>query len=44
MGQEDVLREIKNNAYANFFFGGGVKEVCYRICASSECVQITEDE
>ena len=30
---EDVLREIKNNAYANFW---GVKEVYYGICASSE--------
>ena len=28
LGHEDVLREIKNNAYANFFFfggGGGLK-------------------
>ena len=30
---EDVLWEIKNNAYANFW---GVKEVYYGICASSE--------
>ena len=29
LGHEDVLREIKNNAYANF---GGVKEVYYGIC------------
>ena len=34
LGHEDVLREIKNNAYANFW---GVKEVYYGICASSEC-------
>ena len=33
LGREDVLREIKNNAYANFW---GVKEVYYGICASSE--------
>ena len=33
LGHEDVLREIKNNAYANFW---GVKEVYYGICASSE--------
>ena len=32
-GHEDVLRETKNNAYANFL---GVKEVYYGICASSE--------
>ena len=30
---QDVLREIINNAYANFW---GVKEVYYGICASSE--------
>ena len=34
LGHEDVLRESKNNAYANFW---GLKEVCYGICASSEC-------
>ena len=33
LGHEDVLKEIKNNAYANFW---GVKEVYYGICASSE--------
>ena len=33
LGHEDVLREIKNNAYANFW---RVKEVYYGICASSE--------
>ena len=33
LGHEDVLREIKNNAYANFW---GVKGVYYGICASSE--------
>ena len=33
LGHEDVLREIKNNAYANFW---GLKEVYYGICASSE--------
>ena len=33
LGHEDVLREIKNNAYANFW---GVKEVYYGVCASSE--------
>ena len=33
LGHEHVLREIKNNAYANFW---GVKEVYYGICASSE--------
>ena len=33
MGHEDVLREIKNKAYKNFW---GVKEVYYGICASSE--------
>ena len=33
LGHEDVLREIKNNAYANF---SGVKEVYYEISASSE--------
>ena len=33
LGHEDVLREIKYNAYANFFGG---KEVYYGICASSE--------
>ena len=33
LGHEDVLREIKNNAYANFW---KVKEVYYGICASSE--------
>ena len=33
LGHEDVLRENKNNAYANFW---GVKEVYYGICASSE--------
>ena len=33
LGHEDALREIKNNACANFW---GVKEVCYGICASSE--------
>ena len=33
LGHKDVLREIKNNAYANFW---GVKEVYYGICASSE--------
>ena len=32
LGYEDVLREIKNKAYANFW---GVKEVYYGICASS---------
>ena len=32
LGYEDVLREIKNNAYANFL---GVKEVYYGICASN---------
>ena len=36
LGHEDVLGEIKNNAYANFGGGGGVKEVYYGICASSE--------
>ena len=36
LGHEDVLREIKNNAYANFW---GVKQVCYGICASSELPQ-----
>ena len=33
LGHEDVLREIKDNAYANFW---GVKEVYYGICAGSE--------
>ena len=33
LGHEDILREIKNNAYANFW---GVKKVYYGICASSE--------
>ena len=33
LGHEDVLREIRNNACANFW---GVKEVYYGICASSE--------
>ena len=33
LGHEDVLREIKNNAYANFW---GVKEVYYGICANSK--------
>ena len=36
LGHEDALRDIKNNAYANFW---RVKEVYYGICASSElCV------
>ena len=35
LGREDVLREIKNNAYANFW---GVKEVYYGIWVSSELV------
>ena len=42
LGHEDVLREIKNNAYANFW---GVKEVYYGICASSEsinCFSVTK--
>ena len=38
LGHEDVLREIKNNAYANFW---GVKEVYYGICASSELLKST---
>ena len=33
LGREDVLREIKNNAYANFW---GVEELYCGICASSE--------
>ena len=33
LGHEDLLREIKNNSYANFW---GVKEVYYGICVSSE--------
>ena len=33
LGHEDVLREVKNNTYANFC---GVKEVYYGICAGSE--------
>ena len=41
LGHENVPREVENNAYAEFFFfgggvGGGVKEVYYGICASSE--------
>ena len=35
LGHDDVLREMKNNAYANIW---GVKEVYYGICASSELV------
>ena len=41
LGHEDVLREIKNNAYANF---GGVKEVYYGICARSEWFQSEDNE
>ena len=42
LGHENVPREVENNAYADFFFlgwgegGGGLKEVYYGICASSE--------
>ena len=35
LGHEDVLREIKNNAYTNFW---GVKEVYYGICVSSKYI------
>ena len=33
LGDENVPREVENNAYADFW---GVKEVYYGICASSE--------
>ena len=42
LGHKNVTREVENNAYADLFFsfflggGGGVKEVCYEIFASSE--------